>query len=108
MQHLLVGCFAVRKQTALTLEFDTYFMYGFDACYDRGSTFRLERFVDGGAPCRKIVGKKVAFLPDCRDVPRLWFFLSDITCSFLQNRFWERSYAPNFVGPQKASGAPLS
>ena len=29
-----------------------------DACYDRGSTFRLKLFPNNGAPLTKIVGKK--------------------------------------------------
>ena len=71
----------------------------------KGRAFRLKWFLDGGAQNRR---KQVAFLPDGCGAPRQWDFASGSSCNFPQICLWEGSSSPNFVGPQKASGAPLS
>ena len=38
-----------------------WYIYGFDACYDSGSTFRLKWFLNGCASNRKIVGNRSRF-----------------------------------------------
>ena len=48
-----------------------------DACYDdRGSTFRLQIFLNDGAPQTKTVGIRPFLLHNSRCVPRSWDFLS--------------------------------
>ena len=81
--------------------------YGFgkvaDACYDRGSTFRLNWFLNGGAPLTQTRRKyDIFFSRDFRRVPRSWDFSSDGSFMFLQFCFWESFLKlPKLRNPRK-------
>ena len=66
----------------------TYAISPKDGCYDRGSTFRLNCFLNDGAPQPKNVGKKINNRPfllhDSRCVPGSFMgFFHPVRCSFI-------------------------
>ena len=79
-----------------------------DACYDRGSTFCLKRFLNDGTPLPKIIGNRTILLHDSRCVSRPWDFSSGGSFVFLQNQFFGEVLSSQIEEPQKKGGAPLS
>ena len=72
-----------------------------NACYDRGSTFRLKCFLNDGAPSPKIVENKIFFLHDSRRVPSPWDIFIQQEFYFCSITFLGEVYSSQVEQPQQ-------